>query len=143
MSQLIGLMQSLIGKKFDQSPSPFGRWLNGTVKAAELGSLTFRFDIRDEMKNPAGALHGGVIAGMMDDIIGATVMSSEIYSRFASLNLNLEYLAPVLSNQTHIDCRTEVVKQGKRTCSISCTVTDNDGQLIAKGNSIVMNLVSV
>ena len=64
------LLQSFIGKPFTGSPSPYAKWLNGTVISADESSVEFQFEVRKEMTNPVGMLHGGVTAGIIDDCIG-------------------------------------------------------------------------
>ena len=63
------LLKDFIGKPFSGSPSPFAKWLNGTVISVDENSVEFQFEVRKEMTNPAGTLHGGVICGMFDDCI--------------------------------------------------------------------------
>lgn len=80
---MLDAFRSQIGSSFAQGPSPLGRWLNGTLRAADAGTLTVEFLVREEFTNPAGTLHGGVIAAICDDVIGATVFSlglPQIYS---------------------------------------------------------------
>ncbi len=76
-TKIIEGIKSVIGKEKQLSPSPFMNWLKPVAVAAEYGSLTFEYKIREEMTNPMGHLHGGVIAGIIDDIMGATVYSLE------------------------------------------------------------------
>lgn len=67
-------MKSFTGKAFTESPSPFMRWLNPIIISAD-GALTFEYQIRPEWLNPAGGLHGGITAAIIDDVIGATMFS--------------------------------------------------------------------
>jgi len=140
MSDMIAALQPLLGKPLPQHPSPFGRWLDGILEKAELGSLTFRFKVREEMRNPLGVLHGGVISGIMDDVIGATLLTSGVYTNFTSINLNVEFIASVKGHEPEVLATTKVVKQGRRTSNVECLLTDDSGKLLAKGHSVLINL---
>lgn len=64
MDRLAQLKQ-FIGKEFDQSPSPFMKWLNPIVLSVEEGQLEFQYTVRPEWLNPMGNLHGGVTAAIL------------------------------------------------------------------------------
>ena len=60
-----------IGRRTSEvSPCAYGRWLDGVLVTAEAGHLVIDYVVRPEMTNPAGILHGGVVAGMIDDVFG-------------------------------------------------------------------------
>jgi acyl-coenzyme A thioesterase 13 len=59
MNPALDFFRSNIGKTSSEiSPSPFGRWLNGTLIEVEEGSLTMEFIVRKDMCNPGGIMHG-------------------------------------------------------------------------------------
>lgn len=68
-------LKSHIGKEVSQSPSPFMAWLKPVITEVIEGSITFQHTVRREMTNPFGTLHGGIIAAMIDDAIGATLIA--------------------------------------------------------------------
>ncbi|HQS50816.1 MAG TPA: hypothetical protein PLN99_02890, partial [Daejeonella sp.] len=67
----LAAIQQEIGMEFNNSPSPFSQWLKPIVRSAEVGALIFEYRIRKDMTNPMKVLHGGVSAGIIDDVIGA------------------------------------------------------------------------
>ena len=77
-------LQSFIGKELSGSPSHYMNWLKPVVLSAERGELIFSYLVRKEMTNPAGLLHGGVTAGIIDDLIGATVYTLGLSSAFTT-----------------------------------------------------------
>src|SRR4051812_9982997 len=87
------VLKSYIGKEFTASPSPFSSWLKPVVLAAEEGKLTFQFQVRKEMTNPIGTLHGGVTAAIIDDIIGTTFFSYNEEYFYITLNNVIDYFA--------------------------------------------------
>ena len=93
MNPALEFFKNNIGKaSAEVSPSPFGRWLNGTLIDVEEGSLTMEFIVRKDMCNPGGIMHGGVAIGMMDDIIGMTTFSMGNQAFYSTVNLNTDFL---------------------------------------------------
>jgi uncharacterized protein (TIGR00369 family) len=86
-------MQANIGSTMSEAPSPVARWLNGTLRAAEEGALTADFVVRPEMTNTVGLLHGGMIAAIMDDFIGATVFALGREDFYTTVDLSVDYFA--------------------------------------------------
>ena len=89
MSEINKALQSLqqaIGKESFNSSSPFTHWLKPVLLEAEYGTLRCEYSIRKDMTNPMGLLHGGVTAGIIDDIIGATVFSMDLSKPFTTIN---------------------------------------------------------
>jgi acyl-coenzyme A thioesterase 13 len=136
----LSYVRQFIGREFSESPSPFGRWLKGKVVSVETESLVFEYVVRDEMKNMGGQLHGGIIAGICDETIGATAFICGIFSRFVSLNLSVQFLRPAASGV--IIARTQLGSVGRRVAAIGCTVETADRVIVANATSQLMNLES-
>lgn len=126
--------RSLIGQTMQQSPSPLGRWLNGTVRAAEADSLTVDYVVREDMTNPMKVLHGGSAAAIIDDLIGTTVYLLGREYLYTSVNLNVDFLHSARQNEV-ITARTQVVRAGKNIIHVECVLTATDGKIIAKAAS--------
>lgn len=132
---VLRLLQSRVGEKLGvHSPSPFGRWLDGTLISVEEGSITAGFLVRPEMCNPAGVLHGGVAAAMMDEVMGMTVFSLGMEHFYMSVNLNVDYLFGARSGE-HVSVRSEVIRKGKKVVHTECRITDAQGRLLTKSSS--------
>ena len=86
-------LKDRVGKEVTDSPSPFMSWLKPIMVAVNEGNLVFQYTVRKEMTNPFGTLHGGVIAAMIDDAIGATLISYGEPFFYVSVNLVVDYLA--------------------------------------------------
>jgi acyl-coenzyme A thioesterase 13 len=139
---VVEMMQAALGKNFrDISPAPFGRWLAGTLREVKAGSLTVEFTIRNEMLNPAGTFHGGVIAAIMDDTIGATILSLAEQKPYTSVNLVVDFFAPAVEGAV-VFARTEVVKRGSTIINVQCEIRDtaHNHRLIARGYSNMMKI---
>jgi len=124
-----------IDKSGEPSPSPFMNWLKPVAKSAEYGSLTFEYFIRREMTNPVGIIHGGVIAGIIDDLIGATVYSLEKQGNYVTVNLSVDYFAMAHEGDV-VQAISKVVKAGRKVIHIECEVwLPSKERLLAKGRS--------
>lgn len=132
--------QSLTGKEITHSPSPFMNWLKPTLISAEKGSLHCSYVVREEMTNPYGILHGGITAGIIDDLIGATVFILGLQHRFTTVNNNIDYFAPAKLGDM-ITAKTTVIKQGKTIINLQCEIfLPSKNRLIGKGYSNMLNV---
>ena len=128
-------LQTLIGKEFLDSPSPFMKWLNPIVISAEQGHLEFRYTIRPEWLNPIGNLHGGVTAAIIDDVLGATMFSLDEPTFYTTINNVIDYFG-VAKEGENIIAETHITKLGKQFVNAACEVWNADkSRLIAKGTS--------
>ncbi len=129
------LLQSFIGKPFSGSPSPFARWLNGTVISVDENSVEFEFTVRKEMTNPIGMLHGGVTSSMIDDCIGVNFMILGLENFYPTINLSVDFFNSASENDTVL-VRTELIKLGRTVINFNAVVINqNDGKLVAKASS--------
>lgn len=125
-------LQNHIDREFTASPSPFMLWMRPVVIAAEEGSVTFKYLIREEMSNPIKTLHGGVTAAIADDCIGATMFSYNENSFYVTINLVVDYFAPAKVGDT-IFAKTTVIKKGKQMVNAQCEIWNEDQtRLIAR-----------
>ncbi|WP_350286972.1 PaaI family thioesterase [uncultured Croceitalea sp.] len=128
------ILQKSVGQPLAKSPSAFGRWLNPTVVSAEEGKVVFSFRVREDMTNPVKLLHGGIIAAMMDDTLGATMLSLGDANFKISINLVIDYF-----NAANVDdivtVESDIIKNGKNIINATCIMKNQDNKIIAKGNS--------
>lgn len=128
-------LTSQIGKDAQKSPSPLMRWLNPTLLSVAEGSLSMRFEVRPEWLNPMQQLHGGIVAAIMDDAIGATVFSLGETHFFATVSNQIDYFGRAGLGET-IEARAEIVKRGRQLIHAQCTLWNADGsRMLAKGSS--------
>lgn len=138
--QRLLIFQSFTGKEIEQSPSHFMNWLKPTLISAEKGTLHCSYVVRKEMTNPYGILHGGITAGIIDDLIGATVYILGLKDRYTTVNNNIDYFAPAYEGDI-ITAKTAIVKQGRAIINLQCEVfLPSKNRLIAKGYSNMLNV---
>lgn len=115
------------------SPSPVGRWLNGKLIKVEAGNLAWEYEVRAEMTNPGGVLHGGMAATMLDDVMGATVFSLGARYMFTSVNLNVDFLSSARMGDVVV-CEAKVVRAGTNIIHIEGWLMKGD-KLLVKASS--------
>lgn len=134
------IFKSFIGKEVQGSPSNFMNWLKPTVINAEKGSLHCSYVVRNEMINPHGILHGGVTAGIIDDLIGATVFTLGLSQAYTTINNNIDYFAPAKEGDV-IEAKTTIIKQGRTIINLQCEIwLPSKSRLIARGYSNMLNV---
>ncbi|ASW75155.1 thioesterase [Chryseobacterium piperi] len=128
-------LRQFIGKEFDQSPSPFMKWLNPIVISVEEGQLEFQYTVRPEWLNPIGNLHGGVTVAIVDDIIGATMFSLNENSFITTINNVIDYFSTAKESD-NIVAETKIIKRGRQFVNAQCEIWNADKtRLIARGTS--------
>jgi uncharacterized protein (TIGR00369 family) len=86
-----------------------------------------------------GTLHGGVLCDLGDAAMGTAFASTLGEGEsFTTLELDVKYLKPVWD--ADLTATAEVVKRGRQTGLVECDVTDDEGSLVAKLNSVCMVL---
>ncbi|MCY1505507.1 Thioesterase superfamily protein [compost metagenome] len=122
-----------IGKEVTQSPSPFMNWLKPKMVSVEEGKLSFEYTIRKEMTNPFGTMHGGVIGAIIDDAIGATLISYGEPHFYVTINNVIDYFASAKENDVIIS-ETAINKKGKTIVNAQCEIWNKERtKLLAKG----------
>ncbi|MFD2286992.1 hotdog fold thioesterase [Pedobacter petrophilus] len=138
--QRLQFFRQQIGEVINESPSNFMNWLAPVIVKAEYGVLVCKYTIRKEMTNPFQGLHGGVTAGIIDDLIGATVYLMGLNARYTTVNNYIDYFAPA-SEGDEIVAETSIVKRGKTILNLQCEVYLPAGKrLIARGYSNMLNI---
>ena len=79
----------------DGDVSGFAGGLGARLRDSGEGSATLAFEVRDEHLNPAGTLHGGVLATLVDTAMGQAVRSTTDDGEVpATSQLTVTYLRP-------------------------------------------------
>lgn len=105
-------------------------------------SLT-RVTARPDLNQPAGILHGGVIASLIDTGIAQSLILTDAFQAvmaqggaLVSVDLRVRYLRPVTSGA--ITCESNVLHLGRKIVHASSLVTNDAGKEVALGDSIYM-----
>ena len=127
---MVELFRAAIGGKLEGAP-PVTQWLDGRIVSCNEGEMEVRFVTRPEMANPAGLLHGGMQAAIMDDVIGMTSATVEEGGFMLSIDLHVNYLGKIEAGQPVI-ARARIVRSGKRIAHAVCELMEEQGNVISR-----------
>ncbi|MBD2702846.1 PaaI family thioesterase [Spirosoma sp. BT702] len=127
----LDFFRSRIGESMRISISPFGRWLNGTIRTVDYGRMEVDFMVREELTNPAKVLHGGASAAILDDLIGTMVFSLGRPYAYTSVNLAVDFLHAAYIGSL-VTAIAELVREGKNIIHCEGRIVAADGKTIAK-----------
>ena len=114
----------------DPGVGPFADLLG--VRRAAMADGRSRFDlaVRAEHMNPHGVIHGGVVYALVDYAMGGALTSRLTPGeRCATIEIKINYLAPVTAGQIVADAR--VVARTTRIGVLDARVHDDGDRLIA------------
>jgi len=134
LPQRLSEVQKLIGDVILNSKSPAGNWLQPRLEKLEKGKAELSVIIREEMCNPFGNIHGGMMALVIDETIGWAVVSLEAEHHYTSVTLNLDFLYAAAQGE-RIFAKAEVLRQGKKVINVESWVFNEKGILLAKSSS--------
>ena len=108
----------------------FARWIGMELVDMAPDVAVIRINMRDELRQPHGLLHGGVTATLIDTAMAFAVITClDPGEKASTADLNVHYLRPHLEGV--VTCAARVVKAGKRLFTVTADVTNEDGKLIA------------
>ena len=118
---------------------PFSRLLGMKLIDLQRGVAVLSIDMRDDLKQPNGILHGGVTASLIDTAMAFAVRTYLTPTEpTATIDLTVHYLRPHISGP--ITCTANVVRAGKRIFTVSADVLNDTGQHIATAVSTYTRL---
>jgi uncharacterized protein (TIGR00369 family) len=122
---------------------PFFQLLGFELVDVEPGHARLAMSWRNDLCQPAGIMHGGAIASLVDTAIAHSILLTPTYreahkqgGRIVSLDLRIKYLRPVSAGK--IFCNARVTRLGKQIIHAVADVTDGEGKDVATGDSIYM-----
>jgi uncharacterized protein (TIGR00369 family) len=89
------------------------------------GTMVAELDVREELLNPFGTAHGGVLAALVDHVLGAVLyplIPRGAWAATTEFKLNL--LAPARDGV--LRAQSQVMSMTKRTAVVRIDVTNND-----------------
>jgi uncharacterized protein (TIGR00369 family) len=89
------------------------------------GTMTAEIDVRPDLLNPFGSLHGGVLSALVDHVLGAVLyplIPSGTWAATTEFKLNL--IAPV--REGTLSARSEVIAMSRRTAVVRIDASVGD-----------------
>jgi len=127
-----GLLRSVPMDGDEYGHFPLRRFLGMDIEDVEPGHAIARLEVGDDLLNPNGVVHGGVLFTMVDTAMGAATMTSlGEGQRCASIEIQMRFLRPVSAGR--LEAATTVVRHGRKVVHLESRVRDTDGALVATG----------
>ena len=109
---------------------PFAKLVGIELEEIDTGVATLALEVRGELKQNNGLVHGGVIATLIDTAAAFAVISLlPVDEQASTVDLTVHYLLPLRSGRARATAR--VVKAGRRVFVVSVDMTDRAGSLAA------------
>lgn len=109
---------------------PFATLLGAEMVDLTHGEASLSLDMRADLKQPYGVLHGGATASLIDTATAFavfTVIGPE--EKATTSTLTIHYLRP--HSEGRLSCTARVVKTGRKVITVNAEVVNRDGDLIA------------
>lgn len=104
----------------------FAHRLGAVVSAVDEGTARVEFEATDEHLNPAGTVHGGVLATLVDTAMGTAVRSATDDGDVpATSQLTVTYLRPGKPGRLTVDARVRTRGEHLTVCEAD---VDQDGR---------------
>ena len=143
MNARIEFFKNQIGKDKWQFPYPLMDWMTAEALEAEEGLVKMRFTVKEYMLNPIKIIHGGVLATMLDELMGAAGFLMNRPVGYATINMNVDFLHSAKLNEILIG-EGKVVRAGKTVMHTEAKITNADGKVVAKATSnLIATQVSI
>ena len=118
---------------------PLARLLGMRLVDIRIGEADIEIEMRDDLRQPHGVLHGGVTATLIDTAMAFAVRTYLPGGEpTATVDLTVHFLRPHFEGSAM--CTAKVVKPGKRLFNVSAEVVNENGKLIATGISTYMKI---
>lgn len=109
---------------------PYVQLVGMRFDALRRGEAVISLEMRDELRQPHGLLHGGATASLVDTATAFAVITMLApHEKASTVDLNIHYLRPVSTGE--IVCTAKIVKAGRRLLTVSAEVVNEDGRPVA------------
>lgn len=119
------------------------RTLGYDVAEAESGRVVVTAEPKDSHLNPAGTVHGGLAATMLDSCMGLAIQSTlDKGVGSTTLEFKISFVRPITPETGPIRAEGTVINRGRRIGIADGRVTDGKGRLLAHGTTTCLILES-
>ena len=107
----------------------YARFLGLELCELKSGDVSVCLDVRDDVKQNHGVVHGGAIASLIDTASAFVILTAiDESERVTTTDLTIHYLRPVTSGR--LLARARIVRGGRRRFVVNVEV-ENEGALAA------------
>jgi uncharacterized protein (TIGR00369 family) len=112
------------------------RTLGYDVAEAERGRVVVTAEPQDSHLNPAGTVHGGLAATMLDSCMGLAIQSNlEKGIGSTTLEFKISFVRPITPETGPIKAVGTVISCGRRIGTAKGRITDSRGRLLVHGTT--------
>lgn len=122
--------EQVIREKFEVNHFP--RLLGIEIDSIEPGRAVLSVEVRQELLQLQGVMHGGATASLIDTAVAFAIISvSQPQDRFTTVEMKVNYLSAIREGRVTAEAR--LIRDGRRIIVADCDVFDSKGRLAAKG----------
>ncbi|RMF12874.1 MAG: PaaI family thioesterase [Candidatus Dadabacteria bacterium] len=115
--------------------APFPAFLGLEKEAVRRDYARMRLRYRPELNQPAGIVHGGAIASLIDTAVVGAVLSAytpeTMPKTIVTIDMHVHYLNA--AREVDLICHAAVRRRGRQIVFLEAEVIDDDGRDIAHG----------
>ncbi len=109
------------------------------VAEADSGRVVVTAEPKDIHLNPAGTVHGGLAATMLDSCMGLAIHSTlEKGVASTTLEFKVSFIRPITPESGPLKAEGKVISRGRRIGIAEGRVTDSTGRLLVHGTTTCM-----
>jgi len=106
------------------------------ITEAESGRVVVTAEPKDIHLNPAGTVHGGLAATMLDSCMGLAIQSTlEKGVTSTTLEFKISFVRPITPQIGPITAEGTVISRGRRGRALRKDVSDSKGSLLVHGTT--------
>lgn len=124
-------------RRIRNEQNSFGNFVGVRIEEIREGYARSVLDVRADLSNPIGSLHGGVLFTIADITGGSAAVSHG--EQVTTVDADIRYLRPGIGVK-RIVCEAEEIKKGKTLFVYRIDVRDQDGTLLTAGTFTYMSL---
>jgi acyl-CoA thioesterase len=111
------------------STVPYAQLLGLELEDVATGTATLAVNVRKELTQNQGVVHGGAIASLIDTATAFAILSLLApKEKITTVDLTISYLRPAIGGR--LTAVAKVVRAGRRLYVVSAEVFDKQGKLI-------------
>ena len=109
---------------------PYAHFLGLQLTELNEGEVSISLDVRAELKQNQGVVHGGAIASLIDTASAFAVLTQiELHERVTTTDLTIHYLRPISGGRMTATAR--IIRGGRRLFVLSVEVVNDANILLA------------
>lgn len=131
-------LKSLEGKYLSSVKSnimnPVTKWLNPKLISVDDKRMECEFEVRPEMADPLGILHGSIRAAMLCDTLG--ILANHPGNEVSALTtgMNIDFIGKAYVGEK-VRVIAEVINKGRSLVYMSGRILNEKKQIVAKGST--------